>query len=817
MSAKMQNMKPFYLRFCWHTYLRYGLIMIGLMGYWQKTQAQQSTANTLFDSLQKKLIHTSSFEEQHHILNQLSNMLPILSKETKSQLRNALSHSQQVAQMTKKWEIKYEAYRNVGRFYRRLQMYDSAALMYNQAVWMAYEFQDSIRIKECHLEMGEYAQNTGKLSEALRYYKDALQIAHDQQHIDDVANTQKAIGEIYEAWGDYNQAAEYYEDALHLRHKQNDENGTIILQNRIGELYLHWKNSAVAYEYFEQALKLAKQSHYEIGEAYTLRNIGKVFETKKEYDNALKYYELAYNKFDKHHKIRDKVLCNIHRANTYLKKGEDEKGELFFRYAGLSAHLVNDRYLIAKSDEGLSRSYLKMKLLIKAMRATRHSMSIAKKEGYTDIIRSNYRNMSCIYEKQGNYKTSLEYYQKHISVKDSIFSKLNANKLAGMRIEAEMDKARKENEILRTQQQKQAQELDIQRMQLMMVGGGLLLMIIFLIVLFYTLRQRNQAVRKLKRKNTQIDSQYQIITKEKQKAEEVNQELQKTLQKLQATQAQMLQSEKMASVGQLTAGVAHEFNNPINFIASASETLEQDFKDLLKILEQQIDLENIKDIEEHQKQAKKLQDLKDKLYFSELPNDILEAIDDIRQGSERIEGIVRGLKIFSRLDQNMPKPIDIHENLEATLTVLHYSIQNIKVCRHYAENIPLVDCIPGEINQVFLNVLNNAIQAVDNQKGKIEITTKYDKAQHGVQILIADNGIGIPEEVHKKVFEPFFTTQDVGKGTGLGLFITHQIIENHGGIIEVANRNQGGAMCSIFLFCKTKILPQKYGVSVFST
>lgn len=270
-------------------------------------------------------------------------------------------------------------------------------------------------------------------------------------------------------------------------------------------------------------------------------------------------------------------------------------------------------------------------------------------------------------------------------------------------------------------------------------------------------------------------------------------ELNTALEDLKQAQTQLIESEKMASLGQLTAGIAHEINNPINFVTSNVSPLRRDIDMIFNAMSF---IENValSDASVDSKKAQ-LEEYKEDLEFDYLQTEIKHLLNGIYNGASRTAEIVKGLRIFSRLDEDDLKKADLNEGIESSMIILNNQLGKVKVARNYGK-LPLIECYPGKLNQVFLNILSNGIYAVHKQfgeknGGEISITTTSDKTN--VQVMIKDNGIGIDQQTQKKIFDPFFTTKDVGEGTGLGMSIAYNTIKKHNGSIRVNSAPGQGA------------------------
>jgi signal transduction histidine kinase len=591
--------------------------------------------------------------------------------------------------------------------------------------------------------------------EALRYGLEALTLVKEFESYGHEANIHNYLGIVQRNVGNHAMALEYFLNARRIAQATNNQEDLAYAFNNIGDIQNLEGNYGQALKYELQALDIFESLGDSLGVSYVCHQIALAYTNMYQYLNALEYHKRAMNIRTLSGNRAGVAYSCISIGETYLNLGDHVES---------LKCLENSREIFTElgDDFGLSQTYHHLGLYYKktgqtaeALHFFTEALKLGRETGSQLRVRNAAGELSEIYADQQLFR---EAYEMHILYKetyDSLYQEENLVKITQLVLQNEFEQ-RELLQLAEIQKQKQVRNY-------LILSIGLVIILVLVILNRYFIKRKAN------------------IVLEKQK-EELNQ----TLFHLTQAQSQLVQSEKMASLGQVTAGVAHELNNPLNFVSTSVKPLRRNMEDLMSIIEKYDAV-----IEENKlagtfSEVEKYKQTVDYAYLLKETKDLLEGVNE---GASRSENIVKGLRTFSRLDENEFKAVDIHEGIDSTLLLLSNQLKDrISVHKNYGP-VPLVDGLPGKLNQVFMNILSNSIQAIQGE-GEITITTGRSGDQ--ARISIKDSGEGMSDEVREHIFEPFFTTRAVGKGTGLGLSITYSIIEEHHGSIDVESAPGSG-------------------------
>ena len=324
---------------------------------------------------------------------------------------------------------------------------------------------------------------------------------------------------------------------------------------------------------------------------------------------------------------------------------------------------------------------------------------------------------------------------------------------------------------------------------------------------FATIKQLNEGLEeKVTHRTALLTEANEELFRRQQKLEESNKNLTAVLSRLKDTQDQLIQKEKLAAMGQVVAGVAHEINNTVNFISGALPSLHRCLDEVKEMLREYEPIEITCESQGLDEKYENIKAQKAALAYDDIFNTIDQLMENIDEGTRRTTSIIRDLKTFSREDAETILPLDLHALLDSTIKLVDAGLlSNITIHRSNG-TIPNVCCLPGRMSQVFLNIIHNAIQAM-NGSGELTIATAFKKKR--VHIVFSDTGCGIPVNDISKIFDPFYTSKEVGKGTGLGLGISYSIVRQHGGVINVQSKVGEGTIFEVVLPVDFRVVQQE--------
>lgn len=627
---------------------------------------------------------------------------------------------------------------------------------------------------------GEFiAEGDGK--DALKYANIAVQ--KNQNNVEYLENQAVALAMEHQ----FSRAMNTFDEAIEKSEKLRRTIDVANFQNRKAEVAAAHGEYRVATDALEKAEEIAVNKNSK----EVLLNVYKVYVDmyrKRGMDSQLNEYQ----------KMLDAVKLQVGESDTVVSKVSSAKENLAESYEQEARAKISseENQKLAREKDRLREDQRQKDLELLAQRSK--------------LQEAELQQIELEAEKAKQEKLLLEQKQEALLNREQLEQlelKAEMTKLAEAERQKELDILQKEREILRQQKEFESTQAEQAKLLQYIIIVASIIILTTLAVAFYrtyntgkTIQEQNKNLAEQQKtilnRNIQLkkSSEAMLAMNNKlkkahvnlkvllKKEQETREELERANKEIKNTQVHLVQAEKMSSLGLLTAGIAHEINNPINFVSSGAQSLSQNFSEIKNFIENYqkvLALENFEDIKKYRAV---LQEDEDNL--SELQGSSEELLGDVNYGISRITEIVNGLRTFSRHDEAEVKDADINESFSSALLILKNKYKNKAVIvKNLDDSLPQIQCFPGQLNQVFVNLVNNALDALDKD-GKITISTK-DLDENFIEIKVADNGSGIPEEVREKIFDPFFTTKDIGKGTGLGLSISHGIIEKHNGTIKV--------------------------------
>ncbi|GAA4470990.1 hypothetical protein GCM10023189_60700 [Nibrella saemangeumensis] len=624
-------------------------------------------------------------------------------------------------------------------------------------------------------------RDESNFKQALAAGKQALQMATLLNDQTQLATVYELIGGIYYLQGNYAQGMEFLLQALKPAEKSNDEKLLGNILGDIGLVYLSLGDHDQALFYFLRSLKLTERSGSRNSLIKAINNTAEAYRLLGNNAKAIDMYSRALAVAREINNDFFLSLMESNLANLYEKQGK--YAEVFpFAFRALAiARNIDDQEGVAFCSDILARAYLHTNRLDSARWYGLRALKVAQQTGLKEYSRDASQVLAEVYARSKDFGNAFQYQQLYMIYKDSLINENTTKKVALQQYNYDLAKKESRIALLIKDKNLQAQEAKRQRQLLYTIIVGLIIVIGFAVMVWRNSRIIQRANALLKRQKQEIDSQAQRLqvlnlelSEQKEEVEAQRDELEDTLTKLKATQAQLIQAEKMASLGELTAGIAHEIQNPLNFVNNFSSLSVQ----LLKELE-----DPLKALPESERE-----------YADEILHDLTQNLQRINHHGGRADAIVKGMLQHSRTSAGKKELTDINALANEYLHLSYHGLQakndqfSADLRLHLDPNLNKVEVIPQDIGRVLLNLYNNAFYAVQHKQEqqlngyhpKVEVYTQAEKGR--IEIKVKDNGTGIPKEIINKIYQPFFTTKPTGEGTGLGLSLSYDIItKGHGG------------------------------------
>lgn len=563
------------------------------------------------------------------------------------------------------------------------------------------------------------------------------------------------IANAYTTLGDYPNAIHFFLKAQKISEQIGDKGGIARALNNIGNVYLEQGEYRQALDYFVQTSKEDENNPNMLLSGYTitLTHIGECYLYLNQLDSSLLFSNRAYKlATDNHFETQGDILRIIGEAEE--KKGHNDLAFGYYRQSVLACEQYNDNRHLSQTYASMAKLFKKINQPDSAIVYAKKSFDAAEASHYNKGILGA-SNLLFTYYEGTNDKEALHYHKLAMAAKDSLFSQEKVKRMIAISFEQKQ----------RQQEIETARSNYINSIKIYLLLGGLAAI---LFAALYLLRNN----RKKQRANAQLE---------------------KALAELKSTQAQLVQSEKMASLGELTAGIAHEIQNPLNFVNNFSE----------------VSVELADEIEKELKIGNKDEAIA-------LAGDIKENLQKITHHGKRADAIVKGMLQHSRKSTGKKEPTDVNALADEYFRLSYHGLRakdkafSATLETDFDESIGSIDIIPQDIGRVLLNLFTNAFYSTNEKKKQLNgsfepiVSVSTKRSQDRIEIRVKDNGTGIPQNVLDKIYQPFFSTKPTGHGTGLGLSLSYDIItKGHGGELKVETKEGEYAEFIILLPFKT--------------
>jgi len=624
--------------------------------------------------------------------------------------------------------------------------------------------EDSKRVRV--LEGLSYAYLSSYPDTALQYALEGLELAKSSSDADGEALCTNALGSVYFHVGDYPKALEMYLRYLKLKENTNRRNALAVAYFNISSVYTEEEDYQHALFYLFKAKQEDIRRKDSSGILFDLYSLGSVYVRMQKQDSALYYikqsYEIAQQLQDKN--MMGAILSTF--GDVYVSLNNNALAVEYYHRSIPFAEAIKDNEVLSATYFGLAKIFRTTSQLDSTVYYARKALHISKEAPFLKQVLEISTFLANVFKTKNQFDSAFHYQELSIATKDSLFNVENLKKVQNLKFQEQQ-----RQQAIKTAGIELRNKI---RLYIVIFASAVLL---FIAVVLW-------------RNNKQKQKAYALLEQQKLKTEQAYEELK-------ATQHQLIQSEKMASLGELTAGIAHEIKNPLNFINNFSEVN----KELLVEMKDEIEKGNMDEVKA-------------------IANNLLLNEEKINHHGKRADSIVKGMLQHSRGDTGKKEPTDINALADEYLQLSYHGLKakdksfHATIKTEFDESIHEINIVPQEIGRVLLNLFNNAfysvmetlrqaqgkatnlegfknLQSFENYEPTVFISTK--KIGDNVEVKVADNGNGVPQKVLDKIFQPFFTTKPTGQGTGLGLSLSYDIVKAHGGEIKVESREGEGA------------------------
>ena len=657
----------------------------------------------------------------------------------------------------------------------------------------SYLFEALSRFRQLNDKRGIAAtlNNLNIYYSAKKDYTNCLDVLMQSRQLFTELNDREAIGAVNNSIGntyvqltDYSHALQFFLEALAIRKAIGDQPGTAFTLSRIGDMYAILHQLPEALRHYEEAYTLSKKVNRNQNIFDAAKGMGNVYKQMGKFSEALKYYTISLEAEQTYYGRDSSAISYNLLGQLYLDEHQ---------YAPARMNLEKAYAISAKSDPlqaatalyQLGRLYRETGNKPLEKEKLTESFELASREHLKNVLRNSSLALSQLFAEEKNFQQAYSYFTTYSETQDSLMNEDLNQKMAALQYSLDIRNKQVQIDLLTREKQLQDSELLRQRQQRYLYIGGIILVVLLALTLVYNNRQKQKTNRlltersdQISKKNLELQNAYALLSQSRDDISTQRDHLEETLTQLRATQDQLVQSEKMASLGELTAGIAHEIQNPLNFVNNFSEVSVELIEELKAALEAGHTQEAIT-----------------------LSASIEDNLSKISNHGRRADAIVKSMLQHSRNTTGKKEKQDLNALMDEFLRLSYHGFRakeknfNATLETHFDRELGLVDVIPQDMGRVLLNLFNNAFYSVQQKKKQageefqplVQVGTK--RVDGAVIISVRDNGLGIPQKLRDKIYQPFFTTKPTGDGTGLGLSLSYDIItKGHGGHLTMNTR-----------------------------